>query len=134
MINIEFGVFDSVADKLREQYPGIFMTGDVSMSPAKFPAVSVVEINNSVVPQMRSSSGIENAALIAFEVNVYSDKIGYNKMEAKDIISSADTVFSDLGFTRTFCNPVQNLENKNVYRIVARYEAIIDKDFWIYHN
>lgn len=134
MINIEFGVFDSVADELRSKYPGIFVSGDISSSPAKFPAVSVVEINNSVVSQMRSSSRIEEAALIAFEVNVYSDKIGYNKMEAKDIVASVDRVFSNLGFTRTFCNPVQNLENKNVYRIVARYEAIVDKDFWIYHN
>ena len=77
---------------------------------------------------------VENAALIAYEANVYSDKIGYNKMEAKEIASDVDSIFSDIGFTRTFCNPVQNLEDKNVYRIVARYEAIVDKDLWIYHN
>ena len=134
MINIEFDVFDRIADYLREKYPGIFVTGDISFSPAKFPAVSVVEINNSVVRGARSSSGIENAALIAYEANVYSDKIGYNKMEAKEIASDVDSIFSDIGFTRTFCNPVQNLEDKNVYRIVARYEAIVDKDLWIYHN
>ena len=60
MIDIEFDVFDAVADRLREQYPGIFITGDVSFSPARFPAVSVVETGNSVVSNMRTSV-IENA-------------------------------------------------------------------------
>lgn len=133
MIDIEFDVFDTVADELRVMYPDIFVTGDLSASPAQFPAVSIVEINNSVINSVRTTN-IENAARVAYEVNVYSDKIGYNKMEAKSILAVADGVFSRMGFTRTFCNPIQNLENRNVYRIVARYEAIVDKNFWIYQS
>ena len=133
MIDIEFDVFDSVADELRSKYPDIFVTGDLSFSPARFPAVSIVEAGNSVVKDMRTNN-IENAALVMYEVNVYSNKIGYNKLEAKEIMSVVDSVFSSLGFTRVFSNPVQNLENKNIFRIVARYEATVDKDLWIYQS
>ena len=133
MIDIEFDVFDAVADRLREQYPGIFVTGDVSFSPARFPAVSVVETGNSVVANMRTSV-IENAALVMYEVNVYSNKTGYSKIEAKEILSVVDDVLVGLGFTRAYSNPVQNLEDRNVFRIVARYEATVDKDLWIYQS
>ena len=133
MIDIEFDIFDAVADKLRLKYEGIYVTGDVSFSPARFPAVSVVEKSNSVVSSMRTNV-IENAALLMYEVNVYSNKIGYNKMEAKEILAVVDDVFSGLGFTRTYSNPVQNLEDKDVFRIVARYQATVDKDLWIYQN
>ena len=133
MIDIEFDVFDAVADKLRSQYEGIYVTGDVSFSPARFPAVSIVEKSNSVVLSMRTNV-IENAALLMYEANVYSNKLGYNKIEAKEILAVVDDVFSGLGFTRTYSNPVQNLEDKDVFRIVARYQATVDKDLWIYQN
>lgn len=133
MIDIEFDIFDAVADRLRAQYPGIFVTGDVSFSPARFPAVSVVETGNSVVANMRTRV-IENAALVMYEVNVYSNKTGYSKIEAKEILSVVDDVLVGLGFTRAYSNPVQNLEDRNVFRIVARYEATVDKDLWIYQS
>lgn len=133
MIDIEFDIFDAVADRLREQYPGILVVGDVSFSPARFPAVSIVETGNSVVQNMRTSN-IENAALLMYEVNIYSNKTGYNKIEAKEILSTVDSVFAGLGFTRTYSNPVQNLEDRSVFRIVTRYEAVVDKELWIYQS
>lgn len=133
MTDIEFAVYNAVTEDLKMMYPNIFATGDISSSPARFPAVSIVEINNSVVQRMRTAN-IENAVSVAYEVNVYSNKVGYNKTEAKEILSVIDESFAKLGFTRTFSNPVQNLEDKNIYRIVARYEAVVDKDFWIYRN
>lgn len=133
MIDPEFAVYNAVVTELRLMYPDVFATGDVSSTPAKFPAVSIVEISNSVVERMRTKK-IENAVAVAFEVNVYSNKIGYSKMEAKEILSTVDEAFVNLGFTRTLCNPMQNLEDKSIYRVVARYEATIDGDNWIYQN
>ena len=133
MIDVEFAIYNAVVSELKSKHPDVFATGDLSASPAKFPAVSVVEINNSVVNSARTNN-IENAVSVAYEVNVYSNKTGYNKIEAKEILAIVDDSFQTLGFTRTLCNPIQNLEDRNIYRIVARYEAIIDKDFWIYHN
>lgn len=133
MIDAEFAIYNAVTTELKLIYPDIFATGDLSASPARFPAVSIVEINNSVLSRARTDN-IENAVSVAYEVNIYSNKTGYNKMEAKEILSVVDSSLQSLGFTRTFCNPVQNLEDRNIYRIVARYEAAIDKDFWIYQS
>ena len=133
MIDIEFAVYNAVTSDLKLMYPDVFATGDLSASPARFPAVSIVEINNSVLMSARTAE-IENAVSIAYEVNVYSNKVGYNKIEAKEILAVIDESFKKLGFSRTFCNPVQNLEDKNIYRIVSRYEAIVDRDFWIYQK
>jgi hypothetical protein len=133
VIDIEFAVFNAVSSNIREMYPDAFVTGDLSFSPATFPAVSIVETANSV-HKRSSTEQIENAASVTYEVNVYSKRIGYGKMEAKDIISIVDSAFARLGFTRTFCNPIQNLDDKSIYRIVARYDAVVDKDFWIYRS
>lgn len=133
MIDVEFAIYNSVVSDLKLIYPDITATGDVSSSPAKFPAVSIVEINNSVLPRMRTHK-IENAVSVSYEVNIYSNKTGYNKIEAKEILSVIDGTFERIGFTRAFCNPVQNLDDARIYRIVARYEAVIDKDFWIYQK
>lgn len=133
MIDVEFAVYNAITTDLKLMYPDIFATGDLSSSPARFPAVSIVEINNSVLQTARTKT-IENAVSVAYEVNIYSNKTGYNKIEAKEILAVVDSSFQNLGFTRTFSNPVQNLEDRNIYRIVTRYEAVIDKDFWIYQN
>lgn len=133
MIDPEFAVYDAVSDEVKLMYPDLYMTGDVSFAPSQFPAVSIVEKNNSVLLNMRTDR-IENAVSLMYEVNVYSNKVGYSKMEAKEILSVVDNAFAKIGFTRTFSNPVQNLEDKTVYRIVARYEANMDRDFVVYHN
>ena len=133
MIDIESAVFNAVAEELRAVYPDIYVTGDISASPSRFPAVFIVETSNSVLTSMRTAN-IENAVTVMYEVNVYSNKIGYGKSEAKDILATADAMFSRIGFTRIFSNQVQNLEDKQIYRIVARYEAVVDKDLWIYQT
>ncbi len=133
MIDPEFAVFDAISDEVKLMYPDLYMTGDLSFTPSKFPAVSIVEKNNSVMQNMRTNN-IENAVSLMYEVNVYSNKVGYSKMEAKEILSVVDAAFTRIGFTRTFSNPVQNLEDKTVFRIVARYEANMDRDFVVYHN
>lgn len=133
MIDPEFAVYDAVTDEVKLMYPDLYMTGDVSFAPSQFPAVSIVEKNNSVLLGMRTNN-IENAVSLMYEVNVYSNKVGYSKMEAKEILGAVDDAFTKIGFTRTFSNPVQNLEDKTVFRIVARYEANMDRDFVVYHN
>ena len=48
MIDIENEVFNRVATRVREQFPDIFMTGEYVNSPSSFPAVSLVEQDNSI--------------------------------------------------------------------------------------
>lgn len=122
-----------MATALRTAHPGVFVTSEYVEAPPSFPAVSIIENGNSVVQRYRTLN-IENAAIVMYEVNVYSNKASGKKQEAKDIAATLDEAFANIGFTRTMRNQVANLNDATIYRIVCRYEAIIDKDFWIYHN
>lgn len=132
MIDLESDIFTAVATAMRSAHPGVFVTGEYVDAPPSFPAVSIVENGNSVVRRYRTLN-IENAVSVMYEVNVYSNKASGKKSEAKAIADTLDTAFASIGFTRTMRNQVANLNDATIYRIVCRYEAIIDKDFWIYH-
>ena len=133
LIDIESFLFSQIAGALRSTYEGIFVSGEYVDSPARFPAVTIVESDNSVLPKMRTAApNLENAVSMMYEVNVYTNSVGYKKSEAKDIMETIDNEFSKIGFTRTMCNPVSNLQDATIYRIVARYEGVADKNFRIY--
>ena len=134
MIDVESLLFNKIAGILRFQY-NVYVSGEYVDSPAKFPAVTIVEINNGVFQKMRTAApNLENAVSLTYEVNVYTNSIGYKKSEAKKILETIDNEFSNMGFTRTMCNPVSNLQDATIYRIVARYEGIADRNFRIYTN
>ena len=109
------------------------MSGEYTDVPAKFPAVTIVEEDNSIVQRMRTTN-IENAVNLMYSANVYTNTVGYKKSEAKEIMSVIDDEFSKMGFARTMCNPVANLQDATIYRMTARYEAAIDKDLWVYRT
>lgn len=130
MIDPENIIFSTVATALRDKYD-VFVSGEYTDLPAKFPAVTIVQIDNAIVQRMRTTN-IENAVSVAMEVNVYTNTVGYKKSEAKDILEVVDNEFAKMGFARILCNPVANLSDATIYRIVARYQASIDKDLWVY--
>ena len=69
-----------------------------------------------------------------YEANIYSNLAIGKKQEAKAIANSLDAIFEELGFTRTFRQQVPNMKDATIYRIVCRYEAVIDRNYVIYHN
>ena len=125
-------VFSTVATALREKYD-VFVSGEYVDVPAKFPAVTIIEEDNAIVQRMRTTN-IENAVSLMYSVNIYTNTVGYKKSEAKEIVATVDDEFTKLGFARTMCNPVANLQDATIYRIVARYEATVDKDLWVYRT
>lgn len=134
MIDVESRVFSPIATALRAEFANIFVASEATNSPAKFPAVTIVEQDNSVLERMRTLK-IENAVSLMYEVNVFSNAIGgKKKLEAKKIMAVIDREFAQIGFTRTMCSPVDNLQDNTITRYVARYEAVADKNFWIYSS
>ena len=59
------------------------------------------------------------------------------KAQAKQIMASLDAEMSNLGFTRVFMNPIPNFADATIYRLTARYEAVVvpnDDGYRIYTN
>lgn len=134
MIDIETEVFNIVSKKVREEYPKVYMTGEYVKSPPSFPCISLIEVDNQIYRNTRTTECIENHVQVLYEVNVYSNKTSGKKAECKAIISIIDKEMEALGFTRTLMNPVPNEEEATVYRIVARYRAIVSKNKVIYRR
>jgi hypothetical protein len=63
-----------------------------------------------------------------YEVNVYSNKTIGKKSECKEIAAIIDEQMLALGFARTMLQPIPNLDDATIYRMVGRYSAIISKD------
>lgn len=138
MIDIENEVFDDVAERLRADFPGIYVSGDHANKPTSFPAVYVEERDNYVFERARSTSGIENAAQVMYEATIYTSKKSGRKIEAKAIAAAIDSVFAGLGFTRTSRTNVPTMNDSSIYRIVSRYEAVVGTrdggGFFVYLN
>lgn len=134
MIDIEAEVFGIVSSDVRLKYPKVYMTGEYVKSPPSFPCVSLIETDNQVYRNTRDSGCIENHAQIQYEVNVYSNRTSGKKAECKEIISLIDSKMENLGFTRTFMNPVPNEQDATIYRMIARYRAIVSKNKTIYRR
>ena len=134
MIDIENQVFDRVVTRVREQFPDIFITGEYVNSPSSFPAVSLVETDNSVREATIDSGSGENHANVMYEVNVYSNKTPGKKSECKSIIALIDKEMTNMGFVRSTLTPVQNEYDSTIYRMVGRYRAVVSTDHKIYRR
>ena len=124
MINIENDVFTIVAEALRAQFPGIYVTGEYVTIPASFPAVMLVEADNYVVRQ-GSTTRIEDFVQVMYSLSVFSNKTVGKKSEAKAIADFSDEELRKLGFTRISRTQVPNYADATIYRLEARYEAVV---------
>lgn len=134
MINIEEELFNAVSTKSREEYPDLYMIGEYVKSPPSFPCVSLIEMDNSVYTKTQTSDGNENHGQLMYELNVYSNKKKGKKSECKEIISLIDSIMLGYGFTRTMLQPIPNLDDATIYRMVARYSAVVSKDKEIFRR
>ena len=124
MINVENDIFTIIAKALRAEFPGVFVSGEYIISPASFPAVTLIESDNYVDRSM-STIRIEDCAVVMYSLSVFSNKASGRKQEAKKISDFADEKMRELGFTRTSRVQVPNLADATIYRLESRYEAVI---------
>ena len=134
MIDIENEVFNAVATAIRAKYSKAFVTGEFVKSPSQFPCVSVMEVDNQVYRNTRSSSETENHAQLRYEINVYTNDTKGKKTKGRDILNCADEVMKSLGFTRIMARPVPNEQDATIFRMVGRYRALVDNNHTIYRR
>jgi hypothetical protein len=128
MINIENELFSIIANSIRNEYPSAYVVGEYVKAPPRFPSVSIVEIDNTAYDRTQTSGNLENHADITYEVNVYSNKTRGKKSECKAVASLIDNEFAALGFSRTMLQPIPNVGDATIYRMVGRYKGVVSKD------
>ena len=134
MINIENEIFNIIASAVRNDYPNAYVVGEYVKSPPRFPCVSIIEMDNSVYDRTQTSGNLENHADIVYEVNIYSNKTSGKKSECKAIASLIDNEFATLGFSRTMLQPIPNLDDVTIYRMVGRYSGVVSREKVIFRR
>ena len=134
MIDIENELFTEIATAVRAEFPGAYVVGEYVNAPSKFPAVYIVEQDNTVNRATRDTGGIENFADVMYQVDIFSNKNKGKKAECKRIVAFIDGMFAGIGFTRTFLNPVPNIDDGTIYRMTGRWIATVSKDNIVYRR
>ena len=134
MINIEPEIFNIIAKAVRMAYPDASVVGEYVKFPSRFPSVSIVEINNVAYDNTQTSGSLENHADVTYEVNIYSNKTSGKKSECKAIASLIDNELAALGFSRSMLQPVPNVDDATIYRMLGRYRGVVSKDKVVYRR
>lgn len=123
MIDNENIVYENVSNALRTKFGIIFITGvEITDAPPQFPATSIVQTNSEVNKKYSTFEFVENVASEEYKFDIYSNLESQKeaKQETKNILSVIDGVMADLGYIRSFCQPLPNADSKYT-RLVARY-------------
>lgn len=133
MIDVEPMILTRVTKKVHSKFPEASISGEEVRSPSEFPFVSIVEADNYTYENTVDSGANENHAVLMYEVDVYSNKTTGKKAECKAISALVDEEMLSIGFTRTMKNPIKN-EDTTVYRIKARYTAVVSEEKIFYRR
>ncbi len=125
-------IFTLVAKELRSVYPGIFVTGEYTRQPSKFPTVTLDEIENVAAENLLDSSRQENFSALSYRLQVFSNKESGKKAEARKIFSAADQEMRQLGFRRISYTTTPEIYESTIYSITAIYEAIVGSNGVVY--
>lgn len=122
---IENDVFTAVATKLRSELgaENIFITGEYTPTPPKFPCVFLYEMDNMNIGFDGCNEEIVTG--VTYSVEVYSNLQNGKKAEAKNIMRIVDGVMTPLGFTRQSMQQIPNLSDATIFRLNARYSASV---------
>lgn len=125
-------IFTIVAKKLRSVHTDIFVTGEYTRQPSKFPAVTLDEIENVAAEELLDSSRAENFSALTYRLQVFSNKESGKKTEARKIFATADQEMRQLGFRRVSYTTTPEIYESTIYSITATYEAIVGSDGVMY--
>ena len=131
MIDLEPTIFAAHAAKFAEEakagpFRPVKVRAEYRGVSDDFPLCTVAETENTVYDRTRDSGSVENHAKLTFEVNVYSNHRTDKRGEARHIVTLSSNLMQGLGFTRTYCKPTPNPADPSVFRITARFEAVVD--------
>mgnify|MGYP007112542708 CR=1 FL=1 len=132
MIDFENEIFTAVATEVRSQHPGTVVKGEYVRSPAEFPMTTISEFENVMVDELMDSSQEEKYSGLAYRLQVFSNKVGGKKTEAKAIFKTADKQMRGMGFRRITYSTTPEIYDSTIYSITATYEAIVDVNGIIY--
>lgn len=132
MIDYSNEIFNIVATDLRSQYDGIQVIGEYVETPAKFPTVTLDEVQN--IPTHLDSATSNKYARITYRVQVFCNVESGKRKQAREIFDSLDQILMGIGlYVRTYTT-TPAVYNSEIYCITATFEGVIGTDGTIYRG
>ena len=125
MLDFQNEIFSTVATDVRSAHVGTTVTGEYTRKPSKFPTVTLDETSNVTVAALVDSSDEEKFAGVTYRLQVFSNKKGGKKSEARAIFATADAAMRKMGFRRITYTTTPEIYDSTIYSITATYEAIV---------
>lgn len=126
MIDKENELFADIASELRKQFNGIYIIGkQLSSEPPRFPAVSIIQENNTVNTRYSTFNELENVACITQYIEIYSNDREQKEEICKSISIVIDDVLKTHGYCRSLNQPMINVDD-SIARRVMRYKKEIE--------
>lgn len=131
MLDFSNEIFTTVAKNLRSLYTGVQVVGEYVETPAKFPTVTIDEIQN--VPVHLDSSKTNKYARVVYRSQIFCDGEG-KRGKARAIFNALDQALMDMGLIMKTYTTTPSIYNAEVYCITATHEGVIGEDGTIYRN
>lgn len=126
MIDKEDELFADIVSELRKQFDGIYVIGkQLSSEPPRFPAVSIIQENNTVNTRYSTFNELENVACITQYIEIYSNDREQKEEICKSISIVIDDVLKTHGYCRNLNQPMINVDD-SIARRVMRYKKEIE--------
>lgn len=133
MIDYSREIFSWLSLSLKSEYPEIKTASIYDDQPAKFPAVTIVQMDNAVLLRTRDAN-IENHVSVMYQIDIYTNGQTDKQQQAEYIRNTVNELMQSKGFQRSFCQPVPNLQDRSIYRISMRFIGIIGRDGFVYQR
>lgn len=133
MIDIENPLFDKLITMLEDEFSELVdnVYSEIPNEISTFPLVVITEVSNLNYIRGQDNKEFENYATVAYDVNIYSNKINGAKQEVRQILKKIDELFLSYNFRRISYIVFQNNDD-NVYRLTTRHQAVVSSDYRLY--
>ena len=131
MLDFSNEIFNTVAKDLRSSFSGVQVIGEYVESPAKFPTVTIDEIQN--VPVYLDGAKTNKYARIVYRSQVFCNDNG-KRAKAREIFNVLDNTLMSMGLIMKTYTTTPSIYNSEVYCITATHEGVIDANGTIYRN
>lgn len=122
MVDKEDELFAVIAKELRKKFDGIYIIGkQLSSEPPRFPAVSIIQENNTVNTRYSTFNELENVACITQYIEIYSNDREQKEEICKSISLAIDNVLKTHGYCRMLNQPMVNADD-SIARRIMRYK------------
>lgn len=134
MIDIESDIVNDVRNEVKKEFPNAAVVSVYDRKSSVFPLVHIEEKDNYVYEKGMTSCQTENFAQVMYEIACYSNALNLKKTECRKLAALVDRIMTNKGFIRIMLQPVPNLSDATVYKIVSRYKAVVSRDKTIYRR